>query len=199
MSNKVQKLSFFLFSIAIIAFAIAVNSCTKEVIVQQDPCANIKCLNGGTCANGLCNCPNGYSGSDCSKQVVPTKIRITKIDVLKFPATTPNGAGWDPLDAPDIFPTFLKGTTVLWDSPTYIANALQGTTYSFTPVTPIDITAPKDLYILKLYDYDTLPPNQDMGGIQFTPYSDTNGFPATMTLECATCTTSFKIYLQYVF
>ena len=137
--------------------------------------------------------------SDCSKQVIPTKIRITKIDVLKFPATTSSGGGWDPLDAPDILVAFIKGTTKLWESSTYFPNAAQGTTYTFTPSTAIEITAPKDEYIVNLYDYDTLPPNQDMGGIRFIPYSDTNGFPSTITLECSGCTTSFKLYVQYVF
>lgn len=37
------------------------SSCEKE-----DPCQNVTCINGGTCVNGACNCPSGYSGSDCS-------------------------------------------------------------------------------------------------------------------------------------
>jgi hypothetical protein len=198
MSKNVQKISFLLLSITIVAFSVILNSCKKDPVIQ-DPCLNIKCQNGGTCANGLCNCTTGWSGSDCSKQVTPTKIRITKIDVLKFPATTSAGAGWDPADAPDIFPKVLKGTTVLWSSTDYYANALQGTIYPFTPSTSIDILAPKDEYIVELWDYDTLDPNDYMGGIKFTPYNDTNGFPSTLTLECATCNTSYKLYLQYIF
>ena len=33
---------------------------SRELI--NDPC---KCLNGGTCAQGTCICPNGYSGEQC--------------------------------------------------------------------------------------------------------------------------------------
>jgi hypothetical protein len=198
MSKNVQKISFLLLSSVIVAFSVLLNSCKKDPVVQ-DPCINITCRNGGTCANGSCNCTTGYSGSDCSKQVAPTKIRITKIDVLKFPATTSTGGGWDPSDAPDIFPKFLKGTTILWNSPNVVTNALQGTTYTFTPSTSIEITAPKDEYIVELWDYDTLDPDDYMGGIKFVPYNDTNGFPATITLECASCNTSYKLYLQYTF
>lgn len=165
----------------------------------KDPCYNIKCLNGGSCANGACNCATGYSGSDCSKQVTPTKIRITKIDVTKFPATTPNGGGWDISDAPDLLPVFLKGTTILWTSPEYYQNAKQGTVYSFTPVTPIEILNPKDEYIIQLWDYDSLDPNDYIEGLRFTPYYDTNGFPSTYSVECNTCSTAYKFYFQYVF
>ena len=66
MSKNVQKISFLLLAITIIAFSTILNSCKKEVIVvQQDPCLNIKCQNGGSCANGSCNCTTGWSGSDC--------------------------------------------------------------------------------------------------------------------------------------
>jgi hypothetical protein len=30
-----------------------------------DPCAKINCQNGGICDNGKCDCPPGYSGSQC--------------------------------------------------------------------------------------------------------------------------------------
>lgn len=32
---------------------------------QQDPCTDITCMNGGTCDNGTCDCPDGYSGTLC--------------------------------------------------------------------------------------------------------------------------------------
>ena len=31
----------------------------------KDPCKDVKCLNGGTCDDGSCNCPAGYSGANC--------------------------------------------------------------------------------------------------------------------------------------
>ena len=31
----------------------------------SDPCKNVECENGGTCNDGSCNCPEGYSGAQC--------------------------------------------------------------------------------------------------------------------------------------
>lgn len=32
---------------------------------QTDKCASISCKNGGTCNDGICNCPTGYTGNLC--------------------------------------------------------------------------------------------------------------------------------------
>jgi len=36
---------------------------------SNDPCAGVTCLNGGTCIDGSCLCPNGYTGDDCGTVV----------------------------------------------------------------------------------------------------------------------------------
>ncbi|MCB0696041.1 MAG: calcium-binding EGF-like domain-containing protein [Chitinophagaceae bacterium] len=47
--------------ITISSFSIALyTGCTKT-----DSCDNISCKNGGTCVNGACNCPTGYTGTLC--------------------------------------------------------------------------------------------------------------------------------------
>ena len=33
-----------------------------------DPCKDVTCLNGGTCATGTCTCPTGYEGTDCGTE-----------------------------------------------------------------------------------------------------------------------------------
>ncbi len=35
------------------------SSCVK------DECENVSCLNGGSCKDGVCKCPSGYTGSNC--------------------------------------------------------------------------------------------------------------------------------------
>lgn len=32
---------------------------------NKDECKDVQCLNGGSCADGNCNCPDGYSGTNC--------------------------------------------------------------------------------------------------------------------------------------
>lgn len=32
---------------------------------RPDPCAEVACENGGTCAEGICDCPEGFSGDRC--------------------------------------------------------------------------------------------------------------------------------------
>lgn len=58
--SKRKSFAFYTFLSCLLAFSFSFESCTK------DPCEAISCLNGGTCANGACNCPVGYSGSNCA-------------------------------------------------------------------------------------------------------------------------------------
>jgi hypothetical protein len=32
---------------------------------KEDKCETVSCQNGGTCVEGTCNCPTGYSGANC--------------------------------------------------------------------------------------------------------------------------------------
>ena len=32
---------------------------------EEDACLDLKCLNGGSCADGFCRCPTGYEGAEC--------------------------------------------------------------------------------------------------------------------------------------
>jgi hypothetical protein len=147
-----------------------------------NPCVNVTCLNGGYCANGQCVCPQGYTGSNCSQQVTPTQMRITKIEVTRFPATD-GGAGWDLTSGPDIYTTFALGSSTIWNSPIFYQNANPGTIYEFVPNPAIVINSPISQYTIRLFDYDDLDPDDFMGGINFTPYNSAAGFPSVATID----------------
>jgi hypothetical protein len=58
--------------IVVIAFTLSTTvSCKKGDVVYNDttllhPCDNVTCLNGGTCRDGNCKCPQGYEGENCA-------------------------------------------------------------------------------------------------------------------------------------
>lgn len=181
------------FVIFLLGLTVAFSGCKKDDI---DPCEGITCLNGGTCANGQCNCPEGYSGSDCSQQVTPDKIRVTKIEITRFPATD-NGAGWDLTSGPDIYPKLSLGSTEIWTSEDYYQNADPSTVYSFDINPIVNLSSPNDRYTISLYDYDDFDADDFMGGIIFTPYSSNNGFPSTINLD-AGGDVAFRLHVNYV-
>lgn len=173
------------------------NSADDDDNVTKDACEYITCLNGGSCANGECNCPEGYTGSDCSQQVTPSKIRIKQVDITSFPATNDYGSGWDMTSAADIYFTIYKDDTEVYYSYSHYENAVPSKKYEFELSPNVDLSSPNDRYTIRLYDYDVTSSNDYMGGIIFTPYSNTNSFPTTINLDAGGGIT-MTLHLSYV-
>jgi hypothetical protein len=182
-------------------------SCSSDSV--DTPCTPIACLNGGTStADCGCDCPQGFTGSNCSTQLTPTKIRITKIRVKKFPNLKPNGSNWDVIvlpgwERPDIFPVLLQSTTELYaGTPINDSFSYGNDTFDFTPITPIEITQISQQFTLRLYDDDstTLYPNtyEQMGGFTFYIYNSTIGFPTILPINNSTSSYGFELTLSYV-
>ena len=191
-------------SVLIIAFLFF--NCSSDS--GDTPCVPITCLNGGTSTPECgCNCPQGYSGSDCSTQITPTKITITKIRVKKFPNLNTNINYWDTFvlpgyERPDIFPVLLQASAALYAGTTINDSFSYGNdTFDFIPTTPIEITQISQQFTLRLYDDDstTLNPNsfEQMGGFTFYIYNSTGGFPTTMPLNSPTSYYGFELTLSY--
>jgi len=177
--------------------------CSKDS-PSSSACTPIPCLNGGVSnSNCGCNCPQGFTGSNCGTQITPTFINITKIKVIDFPMTNSNGNQWDTLAVgnyvrPDIFPFLSIGTTTLFQG-TPFQDALNTSTYTWTPTTSIVLTPSQFLsqLSLTLYDEDS-GTNEFMGGFDFYLYNSTGGFPTTITLSNSTSPYKFELTVSYV-
>lgn len=183
--------------------------CASDTLV---PCVPITCKNGGvSTSNCGCTCPQGYTGSDCSFQVTPSKITVTKITVTAF-TNYDNGSTWDvqfPTVQNSLADIYIKIKNSVgsdfYVSPTYFKNVMSdGTrTFDFVPSTPLEITNPLSTYTFQLYDYDSADSNINdgvddlMATKVFSAYNMTGGFPSTLTITDSSVPLSFTLTLSY--
>ena len=179
-------------------------NCSSDSDSSTAACTPIPCLNGGTSnANCGCNCPQGFTGANCSTLITPTSVKITKIKVKKFPDTN-NGNWWDilPNSDADIYLTVENSAfAVLYNHPTYFSNAtgLGTSTYDFIPATPINLTNVTSTYLINLYDYDTSVSSQLISVLAWAPFSTLQpDFPTTRTVINGNGTFECELTLQYI-
>jgi hypothetical protein len=146
-------------------------------------------------------CSTGYTGSSCTTQITPSKILVTKIDIIRFPGTDSGGSSWDlfPSSGPDIYPTLERAGNEIYNaSSSNITNADPNTDYRFTLSQSIELSYPLDNYIIRLYDYDDTSGDDYMGGVTFSVYDSSNNFPSTLTIDGGG-DVAFKLHLEYIF
>lgn len=166
------------YSVATALAAMLFASCTS------DPCEVTMCHNGGVCVDGLCDCPERFTGNDCSEQVTPDVMRITSVQLLRFPGFQSNDdKPWDNEDGPDVFFKLVHGDEAIAQPVVLVENADHTQQYSFH-ISIVDMKDVLDEYKLQLYDYEAIGVEpQFMGEIAFTPYASNNGFPSTIQLD----------------
>jgi hypothetical protein len=204
MKNIISKISVLLLLVLILG-------CSSENPIV--PCVPVTCKNGGTSTpNCGCTCPQGYTGSDCSFQVTPSKIVISKITVTAFPNLNSNGFNWDvtlPTSVnalPDIYVKIKNSVgSDFYESSTYFKNAMADGTkpYEFIPTAPLEVTNANSIFTFQLYDYDSADSNVNdgiddlMATKVFSIYSSTGGFPTTITITDSNIPVSFTLTLSY--
>ena len=170
-------------------------SCSKD----STSCAPITCLNGGISTPDCgCNCPVGYTGSDCSTEKMPTKILISKIRINKFPN---NGGGLDDLGTnPDLFISLIKDNINIYTPPTYFldANGDGSMNYDYLFPTPIECTKASAVFLLQFWDYDSNSVNDLMGTLVFSPYLSYKGFPTSFIIQDDAKNFKAEIFVTYI-
>lgn len=146
-------------------------------------------------------CPQGYTGTNCSFQVTPSKINISKIQIVSFPLIDPNAVTgyWDyPTNKdPDIAIILTDNTSgiVLDDESNYpFANATSNFTYSYT-FSNLLVTNPLHSYKIEMRDMDDNHTYETMDTYYFTIYSTTNNFPSVITIDSGI--SKYNIYVSY--
>lgn len=178
MKNKFFKPTIFL------ALCLIIFSCSSN----SDDCEPITCLNGGVFTDCECDCPVGYTGTDCSEQITPTNVTITKAIVKVFP-NTDDGSNWDLAipNAESIFPdmyiTFENAvSTNLYTSDIFYEDAFSNGSTLFEFVPNLVLTNFSLHYFVSIWDYDSVDEDDFMTTYKFEAYLDGNGFPDTLTV-----------------
>ena len=167
-----------------------------------NPCKKVTCENGGICIDRNCVCKPGFDDIDCSFKIIPKLIRVTKIDVLKFPLKDSNGFVWDAGNTADIFPAIrsFSGGPFIWNDPLiHLTNADNTTEYSFDIIPSLEFT---DLiYVntieIDLYDNDGAN-NTLMGNSTQDIYSSgAHEFPESLVTVHNSTGYQFRVHFEY--
>lgn len=172
------------------AAALSFTSCKK------DPCEDVNCSNGGTCNEGTCACPEGFSGPECRTADTPANMTITQIDIVDFPGSN-GGSDWDVLidTDPDIIIEIENdGTSSNIFTSASFNNMADGSQFSINGL-DILVESPNQSYTIKMID-DDLIGSESMGDITFTPWVG-GSFPATISVNDATKEISYVLHVSY--
>lgn len=118
-------------------------------------------------------------------QAAPTICRITSIQLTAMPFTDASGVGWDPFDGPDVFIkiTNSAGGVLADGTSERVSNiALSNLPITWNLSTPISISPLNTDRNILVYDFDSLDPDDYIGGVGFNPSTSVTGYPANVTL-----------------
>lgn len=156
-----------------------------------DLCEDITCLNGGSCEDGECICPDRYQGENCEEEKIPTKVRSNAVTALFYPLTDPNGASWDLFDEPDLYLVIKYQGEEVFRTATQFNASSTDVVFQFI----YEYSNPEEFYSFSIYDEDDLTSDDLIVGMFFTPYQAGEGFPLNIEKDCSQgdCIANFRI------
>ncbi len=153
--------------------------------------------------DGTCECPPGYKGTQCEIEVKPSKIKITKVEITKWPYYDSNGDVWDPDDmtGPDLYIRITFGKKEIYKYNKQFWDAKINQTYTFNlKSNPVELTDNlESKYKIQLWDYEEYNNDDFMAELEFIPYQAGKNFPATLELGDYWSELGCTLYLEYEF
>jgi len=140
---------------------------------NNDSCEELGCNNGGTCINEVCNCPNGWTGPDCSEIEPPVSFEILTIQIENIPQLKDDGTTWDESDGPELIGFWILNDDILISSTSLEdVNNFTGTSIEMIPLNPFTLPVEfLDSQILEfqLFDFDDVDTLEKMFTVAFEP------------------------------
>ncbi len=172
-----------------------ISACQKER--ESQDCSTKVCRPDEQCIGERCvPIKNVSYDPNTGEQIPPNKLLLKQIDIVRFPPKSFQGAPWDSASGPDLYLTLYQSTQPIWLAPSTINDAQTGTEYSLILNPAIELKNYRELHTFYLYDDDGNLVDEFVGGLLFTPYTDTNGFPDDQLLDTRGVV-AFRVYYNY--
>jgi hypothetical protein len=190
----------------LVAGSVGLNSCSSDDDVPTTkPCTTI-CKNGGTVKPDCgCDCPIGFTGSNCETKK-EFKVIVEKITVTRFPGKKQDGSNWDSFPGtnanPDIAVGIFNSSYIYFAETSVIDNAINNAYYSWTENSGafvIDKENTKGQIYVGLWDVDVLTNDIELMGVAAINFSLQNGFPKEVILDYPSIAVAFKLQVKYIF
>jgi len=152
------------------------------------------------CINNICNCPEGYEGSNCNEQTTPRAIKILNIELKKFPATRPDGSPWDAVNMPepDLYIKIYNDNKVSYIHEELLSDASNEEVHNFAPPYEVLLENPIATCSIELWDFNPNYSHEEMGEIEFIAYTSDNSFPSKIIVGTGS-EIEFELSVSYKF